>query len=272
MPSWTPGSCGPGRSSRSGSSSVSAVGAAGVLGREGRALGRGRLVGEDRAVGRPGVVDPLARGGDPRPVRPLVDHRLGGQAGVALVGGGRGRGGVAAGALGLVAGAGVGRGVLGGALLGGGHVVADRPGALDVGAEPGGHRVPLGHGDGAPGLVAAGGGRVGLGQRGVATRTGLLGLAADHAGVALPGLVSTVGLLSVAVHRDLLSVNSRVSVRGGVQTPGAGLGAAQRKSRDRVGAASGRGRSWSAITLITPSARSSRPLISRAGADLPTRR
>ena len=37
-------------------------------------------------------------------------------------------------------------------------------------------------------------------------------------------------------------------------------------TRERVEAASGRGRSWSAITLITPSTRSSRPLTSRAAA------
>src|SRR4029453_12219668 len=79
---------------------------------------------------------------------------------------GRGHGVVAGGALGLVTGAVGGRGLLGGALLGGGHIVADRAGPLDVGAEAGGHRVTLGHGHGTPWLVGAGGDRVGGGQRG----------------------------------------------------------------------------------------------------------
>src|SRR5829696_8120494 len=166
-----------------------------------------------------------------RPVGSLVHDRLGGETGV----GGR--------ALGCVPGAVVGGGLLGGALLGGGDVVADLPGALDMGAEPGAHRVALGHADGAARLIGAGGDRVGVGQRGVATRARLLGLAADHAGVALLCLVTAVGHPSVvAVHRDLLSVVQLVSGRGPAQTPARPLpevagtgGGGQRQGPELVG-------------------------------------
>ena len=156
---------------------------------------------------------------------------------------GAGSGGVGGRSLGLVPGAVVGGGLLGGALLGGGHVVADLPGALDMGAEAGTHRVALGHGDGALRLIGAGVDRVGVGQRGVATRARLLGLAADHAGVALPCLVTAVGHPSVvAVHRDLLSVVHLVSGRGPAQTPGTALTGSRGNGWGRPAARAGAGR------------------------------
>jgi hypothetical protein len=93
-------------------------------------------------------------------------------------------------------------------LLVAGHVTADSW-VLLVGAKAGTHRVLVGHAHRGPRLVGGGGDGVRVGPGGIAAWARLLGIAADHAGVAGRLLVvwPAVKVWRVGLYLDLLSVD-----------------------------------------------------------------